>query len=186
MQENLGRCLEQDSPRLACEFTPKQPRNPGEKAEHLKEGYLAYTEDRHFWDCAASWHAPARPVSHTPERAIGSLDLRTHKWMLKLNQRHDPDCNSQGETTEVQVDPVREGGPSSCGDVGRQLSRGSLFCSRTATRTGQANDRNHKRDKNYPVPIPEQAVRCTQMTAASQVSRMLPGYPSAGVLGPVI
>lgn len=49
MQENLGRCLGQYSPLMAKEFTPKQPRNPGEKADHLQEGCLAYTKDRDFW-----------------------------------------------------------------------------------------------------------------------------------------
>lgn len=182
-----GACLEQYSPLMAWEFTSKQARNPGEMADHSKEGCLAYTKDRDFWSCVGSWHMPTRPVSHILEGAIGSLELRINKWMLQLNQRHNPNHNSQGKTMEVEVDPVKEGRRrSSWGDVGRQLRRGSLFCNRTATRTGEENDRNQKRDRNYPVPIPEQGVRCTQMTPASQVNRLLPGYPNAGILRPMI
>lgn len=82
-------------------------------ADHSKEGCLAYTKDRDFWSCVRSWHMPTRPVSHTLEGAIGSLELRINKWMLQLTQRHNPNHNSQGETMEVEVDPVREGRRSS-------------------------------------------------------------------------
>ena len=61
---------------------------------------------------------------------------------------------------EVEAGPVSEEELSSFrGDAGRRLRRGSLFCSGTATRTGGESDRNHKRDRNHPVPIPERAAR---------------------------
>lgn len=39
--EDLGRCLAQLSPPIACDFIPEQAYKPVELAHHLKEGCLA-------------------------------------------------------------------------------------------------------------------------------------------------
>lgn len=44
--ENLGRCLEQFLPPMACEFLPEQACNPAEMADHLKEGCLVSAKKR--------------------------------------------------------------------------------------------------------------------------------------------
>lgn len=88
---------------MAWEFTPEQAWKPVEIADHLKEGCLAYTKDRQ------RLLVPTRPVPNTLKGARRSLDLRTYKWMLWLNQRHNPNhkshSSSQEETIEMAVDP---------------------------------------------------------------------------------
>lgn len=158
---------------MAWEFTPEQAWKPVEMADHLKEGCLAYTKDRQRLLVPVWWQAPkvpTRPVPNTLKGARRSLDLRTYKWMLWLNQRHNPNhkshSSSQEETIEMAVDPSqwrkkllwRGGWKKSSLSL---LRRGSLFCSRTATRTG-GSDRNHKRDRNHPVPTTERAARYAQ------------------------
>lgn len=46
-----------------------------------------YTEDRDLWCCVEAWPMPVKPVARTLKGARGSLDIRTCKWMLQLNQR---------------------------------------------------------------------------------------------------
>lgn len=46
-----------------------------------------YTEDRDLWCCVEAWPVPIKPVARTLKGARGSLDLRTCKWIVQLNQR---------------------------------------------------------------------------------------------------
>lgn len=131
-------CIEQYSPLMVWEVTAKWPRNPGEKADLAGRMSCLHHRQRLLvlcWVLAYTYQACV-PHPGRGNRISGSKEKQMHAAA---------ESETQEGTMEVQVDPAREGGRRPSGDdVGRQLRRGSLLCSRTATRTRERNDRNHK------------------------------------------